>query len=73
MKLQQIAQHADDLDRAYMHMETVEHLAKITLVTRSLGQQNVLNAEEVEKLTAIRRQLEAARNNGHRPIEVVNS
>jgi L-fuculose-phosphate aldolase len=68
-----VVAYADDLERAYMHMETVEHLAKITLVTRSLGQQNVLNAEEVEKLTAIRRQLEAARNNGHRPVEVVNS
>jgi L-fuculose-phosphate aldolase len=68
-----VVAYADDLDRAYMHMETVEHLAKITLVTRTLGQRNVLNPEQVEKLTAIRRQLEAARNNGHRPIEVVNS
>jgi len=53
-----------------MHMETVEHLAKISLVTRTLGQQNILGADEVKKLTAIRRQLEAARNNGHRKIEV---
>jgi L-fuculose-phosphate aldolase len=68
-----VVAYADDLERAYMNMETVEHLAKITMVTRTLGQQNVLNPEQVEKLRAIRRQLEAARNNGHRPIEVVNS
>ena len=68
-----VVSYADDLERAYMHMETVEHLAKITLVTRTLGQQNVLDAEQVEKLSEIRRQLEAARNNGHRPVAVVNS
>jgi L-fuculose-phosphate aldolase len=69
-----VVTYADDLERALMHMETVEHLAKITLVARTLGQQNVLNSAEVEKLTAIRRQMEALRNNGNRNIEVeVNS
>lgn len=65
-----VVTYADNLEQAFMHMETVEHLAKISLVARSLGQQNILNAEEVKKLTAIRRQLEAARNNGHRKVEV---
>lgn len=64
-----VVTYADNLEQAFMHMETVEHLAKISLVARSLGQQNVLNPEEVKKLTAIRRQLEAARNNGHRKVE----
>lgn len=69
-----VVTYADNLEQAFMHMETVEHLAKISLVTRSLGQQNVLNEEEVKKLAAIRRQMEAARNNGHRKVEVgVNS
>ncbi len=68
-----VVSYADSLEQAFMHMETVEHLAKISLVTRSLGQQNVLNEEEVKKLTAIRRQMEAARNNGHHKVEVVNS
>ncbi len=68
-----VVTYADSLEQAFMHMETVEHLAKISLVTRSLGQQNVLNEDQVEKLTAIRRQMEAARNNGHRRAEVVNS
>lgn len=69
-----VVTYADNLEQAFMHMETVEHLAKISLVARSLGQQNVLNPEEVKKLTAIRRQMEAARNNGHHPkLEPVNS
>jgi L-fuculose-phosphate aldolase len=69
-----VVAYADTLEQAFMHMETVEHLAKISLVTRNLGQQNILDEEEVKKLTAIRRQMEAARNNGHRKVEVeVNS
>jgi L-fuculose-phosphate aldolase len=65
-----VVAYADNLERAFMHMETVEHLAKITLVTRTLGQQNVLDSEQVKQLAAIRRQLDAARNNGHRKVEV---
>jgi L-fuculose-phosphate aldolase len=65
-----VVAYADDLERAFMHMETVEHLAKISLVTRTLGQQNILDTDEVKKLTAIRRQLEAARNNGHGKLEL---
>jgi L-fuculose-phosphate aldolase len=56
-----VVTYADDLDRAYMHMETVEHFAKITLVTRTLGQQNALATEEVRKLEKIRERLEANR------------
>jgi L-fuculose-phosphate aldolase len=56
---------ADTLEHAFMHMETVEHLAKISLVTRTLGRQNILDAEEVRKLNAIRQQMEEARNNGN--------
>jgi L-fuculose-phosphate aldolase len=60
-----VVAYADELERAFMHMETVEHFAKITLVARTLGQQQVLSAEEVRKLNAIRAQLEAARQNGN--------
>jgi L-fuculose-phosphate aldolase len=56
-----VVAYADTLDRAFMHMETVEHFAKIALVTRMLGQQQVLPPEEVRKLDAIRHQLEATR------------
>jgi L-fuculose-phosphate aldolase len=66
-----VVTYADDLDRAFMNMETVEHFAKITLVARTLGMPQVLNAEEVRKLEAIREQMEAARQNGNlRKMEV---
>jgi L-fuculose-phosphate aldolase len=71
-----VVTYADDLNRAFMHMETVEHFAKITLVARTLGNPKVLDAEEVKKLTAIRRQLEAARleaTERRTKFEVVNS
>lgn len=71
-----VVTYADDLNRAFMHMETVEHFAKITLVARTLGQQQTLDAEEVRKLNAIRRQLDAARieaNERRSKFEIVNS
>ncbi len=71
-----VVTYADDLERAFMQMETVEHFAKITLVARTLGNPKTLDAEEVKKLTAIRRQMEAARieaNERRAKFEVVNS
>lgn len=43
-----------DLASAYMKMETVEHFAQITLVTRMLGQQQPLAHGDLEKLVAAR-------------------
>lgn len=43
-----------DLRSAYMKMETVEHFAQITLVTRMLGQQQPLAHGDLEKLVAAR-------------------
>ncbi|HEX9118980.1 MAG TPA: class II aldolase/adducin family protein [Terriglobales bacterium] len=40
----------EDLTRAYMKMETVEHFAQITLVTHLLGRQQLLTQDEVSKL-----------------------
>lgn len=71
-----VVTYADDLERAFMQMETVEHFAKITLVARTLGNPKTLDADEVKKLTAIRRQMEAARmeaNERRAKFEVVNS
>ena len=56
-----VVAYGDDLEQAFMHMETVEHFAKIALVARTLGQPKVIAPEEVQKLEAIRAQLEAAR------------
>jgi L-fuculose-phosphate aldolase len=49
-----VVTYGSDLQSAYMKMETVEHFAQITLVTHILGQQNLLECENVEKLVAAR-------------------
>ena len=43
-----------DLSNAYMNMETVEHFAKIALVTHLLGKQQTLSEQHVDKLREIR-------------------
>jgi L-fuculose-phosphate aldolase len=43
-----------DLFSAYYKMETIEHFAKISLVARLLGGENVLAREEVTRLQALR-------------------
>jgi L-fuculose-phosphate aldolase len=43
-----------DLLNAYMNMETVEHFAKIALVTHLLGKQQPLSDDHVEKLRKLR-------------------
>lgn len=45
-----VVTYGDSLHRAYMKMETVEHFAKIALVTHLLGRQQPLSETEVEKL-----------------------
>ena len=42
------------LESAYMRMETVEHFAKIALVTHLLGNEQPLGANEVAKLHEVR-------------------
>jgi L-fuculose-phosphate aldolase len=42
------------VESAYMKMETVEHFAKIALVTHLLGNEQPLGAKEVEKLHEVR-------------------
>lgn len=49
-----VVTYGETLLRAYMKMETVEHFAKIALVTHLLGQQQPLSDEAVEKLVAAR-------------------
>ena len=57
-----VVAYADDLDRAYMKMETVEHFAQIALVTHLLGKQQLLNAEELEKLVVVRAKYQGAKS-----------
>jgi L-fuculose-phosphate aldolase len=49
-----VVAYGSDLDQAYMKMETVEHFARIALVTHQLGHQQPLGAAELEKLVAAR-------------------
>jgi L-fuculose-phosphate aldolase len=44
----------ESLLRAYMRMETVEHFAKIALITHLLGKQQPLSESELQKLVAAR-------------------
>jgi len=43
-----------DLYSAYYKMETVEHFAKISLVARLLGRENLISREEVDRLQQLR-------------------
>ncbi len=43
-----------DLFAAYYKMETIEHFAKISLVARLLGRENLIAREEVQRLQALR-------------------
>src|SRR3954468_4930002 len=43
-----------DLFAAYYKMETIEHFAKISLVARMLGRENLISREEVKRLQELR-------------------
>src|SRR5213593_3105570 len=43
-----------DLFSAYFKMETIEHFAKISLVARLLGRENLIAREEVDRLQGLR-------------------
>ena len=43
-----------DLMSAYYKLETIEHFAKISLVARLLGRENLLAREEVDRLQGLR-------------------
>ncbi|MFA5911211.1 MAG: class II aldolase/adducin family protein [Vicinamibacterales bacterium] len=45
---------AGDVMSAYYRMETIEHFAKISLVARTLGRENVLSRGEVDRLQGLR-------------------
>jgi L-fuculose-phosphate aldolase len=49
-----VVTYGTSLENAFMKMETVEHFAKIALVTHLLGHEQPLGAKEVEKLFAVR-------------------
>ena len=54
-----VVTYGEDLLNAYMNMETVEHYAKIALVTHMLGKQQPLSDTHVSKLREIRQKYHA--------------
>ena len=52
-----VVTYGADLLTAYMNMETVEHFAKIALVTHLLGKQQPLSDQHVDKLREMRMKL----------------
>jgi L-fuculose-phosphate aldolase len=49
-----VVTYGKDLLTAFFRMETVEHFARVSLVTELLGKQVLLSSEDVEKLLAAR-------------------
>jgi L-fuculose-phosphate aldolase len=78
-----VVSYGEDLQKAYMKMETVEHFAKVALVAHQLGRQQVLSKEDVEKLLVVRRKYAAVNsaapmrpgsgNNGTQPVNGAGS
>jgi L-fuculose-phosphate aldolase len=55
-----VVTYGEDLLHAYMKMELVEHFARIALVTKLLGQQQLLTTQELEELAIARRKYQFA-------------
>jgi L-fuculose-phosphate aldolase len=49
-----VVTYGTDLSQAFMKMETVEHFARIALVTHQLGHQQPLGPADLEKLVGVR-------------------
>jgi L-fuculose-phosphate aldolase len=61
-----VVAYGEDIHVAYMRMETVEHFAKIALVTHLLGKQKLLTDPEVQKLHLLRAKYVSALNHTHK-------
>ncbi len=63
-----VVAYAETLHHAYMKMETVEHFAKIALVTHVLGRQEPLGDEELRKLILARAKYQGSRSSAPLPL-----
>jgi L-fuculose-phosphate aldolase len=61
-----VVTYGTDLLTAYMHMETVEHFAKVALVAHMLGRQHLLSEEDMRKLATAREKYMGSPKNGSR-------
>jgi L-fuculose-phosphate aldolase len=62
-----VVAYAEDLQHAYMKMETVEHFAKVALVAHLLGHEQPLGEDDIEKLLAARKHYEGAKSTASMP------
>ena len=62
-----VVTYGEDLLRAYMNMETVEHFARIALVTHLLGREQPLGEEEVRGLMVAREKYESENSGSAAP------
>jgi L-fuculose-phosphate aldolase len=69
MKNHGVVTYGTELSCAYMKMETVEHFARIALVSHLLGQEQPLNDQEVEKLVLARSRYEGAKSAAPMPLQ----
>jgi len=64
-----VVAYGEDLHRAYMKMETVEHFARISLVAHVLGNEQLLNEQDVAKLMVARVKYAGARSAAPMPLD----
>lgn len=64
-----VVAYGEDLERAFMKMEIVEHFAKIALVTHQLGKQSPLQGEDLEKLLEARRKYAGSTSSASMPLQ----
>jgi L-fuculose-phosphate aldolase len=64
-----VVTYGEELEQAYMKMETVEHFAKIALVSRMIGREQPLNEEEVQKLMVARTKYAGVRSTAAMPVQ----
>jgi L-fuculose-phosphate aldolase len=67
-----VVTYGADLQSAYMKMETVEHFAKIALITHLLGHQQELGTQEIEKLIVARSKYQGAKSAAPMPVQALN-
>jgi L-fuculose-phosphate aldolase len=65
-----VVSYGEDLQLAYMKMETVEHFAKIALVAHMLGNEQPLCEQDIEKLVQARSKYQGAKSAASMPVRV---
>jgi L-fuculose-phosphate aldolase len=68
-----VVAYGETLEQAYMRMETVEHFAKIALVTHLLGRQKPLRGPDLEKLLIARVKYFGAKSSASMPMPMMTT